>query len=71
MQTPYLNLLLSCSILIVVGCNAPLGFGGDTESKALSYQEYVAEGGDAWFDPVCEGLAGTSRIESNAPKETK
>ena len=40
------------ALLLVIGCTSALDFGGDTQSKALTYTEYVADGGDAWFDPV-------------------
>ncbi|GAB5407095.1 MAG: hypothetical protein Aurels2KO_53260 [Aureliella sp.] len=52
MQNPHLQSLLSCVLIAVAGCTSPLDFGGDTESKALTYKKYVADGGDAWFDPV-------------------
>lgn len=39
-------------IAAVVGCSAPLDFGGDRELKALAHSEYLSNVGDAWFDPV-------------------
>ena len=36
----------------VVGCSAPLDFGGDSELRALTYSDYLSKVGDAWFDPV-------------------
>lgn len=45
-------LVLPLALLTAVGCSAPLDFGGDTESRALTYKQYVADGGDAWFDPI-------------------
>ena len=39
-------------IATVVGCPVRPDFGDDTESRALTYAEYLADVGDAWFDPV-------------------
>jgi len=39
-------------MLTAIGCSASLDFSGDTESRALGYKQYVADGGDGWFDPV-------------------
>ena len=44
--------LLFFSTLIAVGCSSSLDFGGDAELKALTYTEYVADGGAVWFDPI-------------------
>lgn len=43
---------LAVLLLLVAGCSSVLDFGGDSESKAVTYSEYVQDGGDAWFDPV-------------------
>lgn len=52
MQVTPAHLRTLCLLLAIAGCTSPLDFGSDTESKALTYSSYVANGGDAWFDPI-------------------
>jgi hypothetical protein len=39
-------------LVLLVGCTSPVDFGGDRESKGITYSEYVQDGGAAWFDPA-------------------
>jgi hypothetical protein len=44
--------ILAAFVFASPGCRAPVDFGGDEESKGLTYEQYVSERSYAGLDPV-------------------